>query len=71
MNNIFNELLIPDDYFNFNMSFKIKYDYLYDNLENDISITTYLLSYLYHNLQDENYETLKWDLRNALTTNAK
>jgi hypothetical protein len=70
MNNIFNELLIPDDYFN--MSFKIKYylyDYLYDNLENDISITTDLYDYLNDNLNKENIS--KWELEWVLTTNAK
>jgi hypothetical protein len=29
-----------------------------------------LLNYLYNNLKKENFNTLKWDLKTALTTNA-
>jgi hypothetical protein len=29
-----------------------------------------LLIYLYNNLKKENFNTLKWDLKTALTTNA-
>jgi hypothetical protein len=35
-----------------------------------ISITTDLLNYLYDNLENENYNLFRWDLRNALTINA-
>jgi hypothetical protein len=35
-----------------------------------ISITTDLLNYLYDNLENENYNLFRWDLRNALTNNA-
>jgi hypothetical protein len=41
--------------------------YYYFNVY-DISNDLHL--YLYDNLNNENYDTLRWDLRNALTTNA-
>jgi hypothetical protein len=59
MENIFINLTIPMYYFNFNMSFNISDDLFYD-----------LYSYLYVNLEHENYQTLRWDLNNALKTNA-
>ena len=34
----------------------------------DVSVD--LLNYLYNNLKKENFNTLKWDLKTALTTNA-
>jgi hypothetical protein len=55
MENIFNELPIPIYYFNI-------YTNYYDVLKSD------LYYYLYNNLKNEN-NTLKWELKNALTTN--
>jgi hypothetical protein len=55
MNNIFGKNIVPNHYFNFNMSFDIKSNLYY---------------YLMSNLEDENYYILKWDLANALKTNA-
>jgi hypothetical protein len=54
MENIFKKNIIPNHYFNFNMSFNITHDLYY---------------YLYDSLENENYETFRWDLRNALTIN--
>jgi hypothetical protein len=51
MENIFNEIIIPINYF-----------YFY--------IKTDLHCYLLNNLYEENNDILKWDLKNALTTNA-
>jgi hypothetical protein len=51
MENIFEKITIPNYSF-FNFS---------------INITDYLYDYLYNNLQDENYNILKWDLENTLT----
>jgi hypothetical protein len=55
MVNIFTELIIPCHYFNNSI-----------NLED---IKTDLFDYLYDNLEDENNK-FRWDLRNALKTNA-
>jgi hypothetical protein len=54
MENIFNKITIPNNYFN---SF-------YPNILDDD-----ILNYLDDNLHDENNK-LRWDLRNALTINA-
>jgi hypothetical protein len=51
MENIFEKITIPNYSF-FNFS---------------INITDYLYDYLYNNLQDENYNILKWDFENTLT----
>ena len=56
MENIFNRPLIPCHYFNNSI-----------NLED---IKTDLDFYLYDNLDEENYNRLRWDLRIALKTNA-
>ena len=54
MDNIFNNLTIPSDYFN-------SFYHL---------ITFDLLFYLNNNLQKENYQTFSWDLKTALKINA-
>jgi hypothetical protein len=51
-----------------------------ENIFNEIEIQTYYFDpisiktdfhcYVYYNLEDENYETFRWDLRNALINNA-
>ena len=51
MENIFEKITIP------NYSFFNSY----------INITHSLYDYLYNNLQDENYNILKWDFENTLT----
>jgi antirestriction protein len=56
MENIFNNLRILNYYFDYN---NITHDLFYD-----------LYSYLYVNLDDENINTFRQDLRNALTINA-
>jgi hypothetical protein len=53
MENIFNQIKIKTYYFN-------------DTL-NDISDILYF--YLEDNLEDENYQTLRWDLQDALKNN--
>jgi hypothetical protein len=57
MVNIFNELIIPIYYFS-------KKNFILKDIKQD------LIDYLYENLFNENYNTFRWDLRNALTTNA-
>jgi hypothetical protein len=54
MVNIFNNLIILSHYFN-DISFVMSGD---------------LLNYLFDNLEIENYNIFRWDLRNTLTINA-
>jgi hypothetical protein len=56
MNNIFNKNIIPTSTYFFNSSYSL--------ISND------LFDYLFVNLDDENFNTFKRDLRNALTINA-
>jgi hypothetical protein len=53
MNNIFNKITIPSDYFN---SF-------YHHITHD------LYYYLFDNLEGENYQTFRWNLQEALKNN--
>ena len=55
MENIFNNLIIPNYYY-FNNKL--------------LNITNDLYSYLYDNLNNENIDILRWDLQNTLTINA-
>ena len=55
MNNIFNQVSIQTYYF----------------IDTDtLNNTSDLWYYLYHNLENENINTFRWDLKTVLTTNA-